>query len=252
MLINKDATRENILKALDELSAKIKPEDALIIYFAGHGAAKDNHFYLIPHDLGHEGGKPRSDSVEFRNILSHSISDEDLESAVERIDAGHLVMVIDACHSGQALESDETRQGPMNTKGLAQRAYEKGMYILAASQADQKALETTKLGHGLLTFALVDEGLMTDKADLEPKDGKVLMREWLDYATNRVPLLEQDQSKARQLERETLKAAPSKDAKLEVVPDFQRPKVFYPSGNDAHPFVVRAGTIESKNSPENE
>ena len=233
ILKNKDATKKNILDALAELSAKIKPEDALIIYFAGHGAAKGKRFYLIPHDLGYDGDKPRSDSVEFRTILSHSISDEDLETAVEGIDAGHLLMIIDACNSGQALESDEKRQGPMNTKGLAQRADEKGMYILAAAQGDQKALETTKLGHGLLTFALVDEGLKTDKADLEPKDGKVLMREWLDYATNRVPLLEQDQSKARQLERETMKETkPGKGV------DFQRPKVFYPGGTDSNQLVV--------------
>jgi hypothetical protein len=39
-------------------------------------------------------------------------------------------MVIDACNSGQALEAEEKRRGPMNSKGLAQLAYEKGMYIL--------------------------------------------------------------------------------------------------------------------------
>jgi uncharacterized caspase-like protein len=233
ILKNKDATKEGILTALAEFSAKLKPEDALIIYFAGHGVAKDNRFYLIPHDLGYDGDKPRSDSVEFLNILTRSISDEELESAVERIDAGHLVMIIDACNSGQALESDEKRQGPMNTRGLAQRAYEKGMYVLAASQRDQKALETMKLEHGLLTFALVEDGLKNKLADNSPKDGQVLMREWLDYATTRVPLLQQVQSKARQLERETMK-----ETKPEKAPDLQRPKVFYPAGTDTHPFVV--------------
>ena len=42
-------------------------------------------------------------------ILAHSISDLELEAAVEGLDAGELLMVIDACNSGQALEAEETR-----------------------------------------------------------------------------------------------------------------------------------------------
>ena len=79
--------------------------------------------------------------------------------------------MIDACNSGQALEAEEKRRGPMNSKGLAQLAYEKGMYILTAAQSYQAALEAAQLGHGLLTYALVEEGLKTPIADNEPKDG---------------------------------------------------------------------------------
>ena len=100
-----------------------------------------------------------------QSILSHSISDIELEEAVEGLDAGHLLMVIDACNSGQALEAEEKRRGPMNSKGLAQLAYEKGMYILTAAQSYQAALEAAQLGHGLLTYALVEEGLKTPIAD---------------------------------------------------------------------------------------
>ena len=76
-----------------------------------------------------------------QTILEHSISDEELERAVEGIDADKLLMVIDACNSGQALEAEERRRGPMNSKGLAQLAYEKGMYILTAAQSYQAAQE---------------------------------------------------------------------------------------------------------------
>ena len=81
--------------------------------------------------------------------------------------------MIDACNSGQALEAEEKRRGPMNSKGLAQLAYEKGMYILTAAQSYQAALETSQLGHGYLTFALVEEGLKKGMADRRPKDGLV-------------------------------------------------------------------------------
>ena len=94
-------------------------------------------------------------------------------------------MVLDV-HSGQALEAAEKRRGPMNSKGLAQLAYEKGMYILTAAQSYQAAMEAEQLGHGYLTYALVEEGLKSAAADILPKDGQVVLREWLDYATERV------------------------------------------------------------------
>ncbi len=67
----------------------------------------------------------------------------------------------------------------MNSKGLAQLAYEKGMFILAAAQSYQAALEADELGHGLLTYVLIEEGLKKTAADRAPKDGRVLLREWL-------------------------------------------------------------------------
>src|SRR2546421_11784742 len=127
-----------------------------------------------------------------QNILSHSISDEEIEAAVEGIDAGQMLLVIDACNSGQALEAEEKRRGPMNSKGLAQLAYEKGMYVLTAAQSYQAALELAQLGHGLLTYALVEEGLKTSASDFEPKDGEVRLREWLDYATLRVAQMQEE------------------------------------------------------------
>ncbi|HKO61762.1 MAG TPA: caspase family protein, partial [Pyrinomonadaceae bacterium] len=49
------ATKANILRALSELAGKVKPEDAVVVYYAGHGTAQQNQFYLIPHDLGYQG-----------------------------------------------------------------------------------------------------------------------------------------------------------------------------------------------------
>src|SRR5262249_49574951 len=184
-LLNENATKENFLSVLRRLAGsgpptlkggpfdqvnRAEPEDAVIIYFAGHGTAQGQRFYLIPHDLGYTGDRSRLDAAGLKTILAHSISDLELESAVEGLDAGHLLFVLDACNSGQALEAEEKRRGPMNSQGLAQLAYEKGMYILTAAQSYQAALEAAQLGHGLLTYALVQEGLKTAAADTEPKD----------------------------------------------------------------------------------
>lgn len=238
-LNDKAATKATILKSLADLSGKTQPEDAVIIYFAGHGTAQGNRFYLIPHDLGYTGARTQLDPAGLQNILAHSVSDEELERAVEGIDAGQILMVIDACNSGQALEAEEKRRGPMNSKGLAQLAYEKGMYILTAAQSYQAALEAARLGHGYLTYALVEEGLKTNASDRAPKDGQVLVREWLDFATARVPEMQQEKiveqlRQGRELEL-LIKFAESDTGKERNV---QRPRVFYRRETESSPLVV--------------
>jgi WD40 repeat protein len=254
-LINENATKANILGALKRLSGvsgppslkagpldnlkRVQPEDTVIIYFAGHGTAQLQRFYLIPHDLGYTGDRTKLTEQGLNTILAHSISDVELEEAVEGLDAGHLLLIIDACNSGQALEAEEKRRGPMNSKGLAQLAYEKGMYILTAAQSFQAALEAAQLGHGLLTYALVEEGLKTTIADTQPKDGVLIAREWLDFATERVPQMqEQKMNEGRGLgltisftEGEGNVADPQQRS-------VQRPRVFYRREMEANPLVI--------------
>jgi uncharacterized caspase-like protein len=228
-----EATKANILSAFKDLAAKAQPEDAVLIFIASHGTASQGHFYLVPHDIGYTGSRTNLDSDGLQTILSHSISDRDLEQAFESIDAGRLLLVLDACNSGQALEAEEKRQGPMNSKGLAQLAYEKGMYVLTASQSYQAAQEASELGHGLLTYALVEEGLEKGAADFAPKDGQISAREWLSYATKRVPEIQFDKiQQFRSLRRD-----------LSFVEDTQgrssqQPRLFYRRELEESPWVI--------------
>jgi WD40 repeat protein/uncharacterized caspase-like protein len=256
-LLNENATKANLLSALKQLAGatepptlkagtqpfnglkRAEPEDTVIIYFAGHGTAQAQRFYLIPHDLGYTGERTKLDERGLRTMLAHSVSDIELEQAVEGLDAGHLLLIIDACNSGQALEAEEKRRGPMNSKGLAQLAYEKGMYILTAAQSYQAALEAAQLGHGLLTYALVVEGLKTPIADSEPRDGAVSAREWLDFATERVPQIQEE--KMRQSRGVGLEIAFTDGEQNIADPQkrsVQRPRVFYRRELEANPLVI--------------
>ena len=131
------ASKANILGALTKLAARVQPEDAVVVFFAGHGTAQQNQFYLIPHDLGFRGERSRIDKAGLQTILAHSISDRELEKAFAGVDAGQFLLVIDACNSGQALEAEEKRRGPMNSRGLAQLAYEKGIRPALAALRNQ-------------------------------------------------------------------------------------------------------------------
>jgi hypothetical protein len=127
----------------------------------------------------------------------------------------------------------------MNSPGLAQLAYEKGMYVLTAAQGYQAALEVKELGHGLLTFALVEEGLKTPAADTAPKDGKIVAREWMDYATVRVPELQEAQIDIAQKQGRSISfAAEDSDTRGGANRGLQRPRVFYRREADPDPIVI--------------
>src|SRR5215213_586703 len=249
-LLDQDATKPNILAAIKRLAGesgppslkagpfyvlkRAEPEDTVIIYFAGHGTAQAQRFYLIPHDLGYTGERTKLTEQGLSTMLAHSISDIELQAAVESLDAGHLLLIIDACNSGQALEAEEKRRGPMNSKGLAQLAYEKGMYILTAAQSFQAALEAAQLGHGYLTYALVEEGLKTPVADSQPKDGVVIAREWLNFATERVPQMQEEKmshGRGIGLQQEITFVEGEKRT-------VQRPRVFYRRELETNPLVI--------------
>jgi WD40 repeat protein len=235
-----NATKTNILAALTSLAARVKPEDALVVFFAGHGTAQQNQFYLIPHDLGYAGARNQIDAAALQTIVTRSISDRELERVFEGIDVGQFLLVIDACNSGQALEAAEKRRGPMNSRGLAQLAYEKGMYVLTAAQSYQAAMEAAKLGHGYLTYALVEEGLKTSAADIQPADGQVFLKEWLDYATQRVPQMQEEKLKeglGRQLEQ-VVAFVPGDEKTDPAKRNLQRPRVFYRRELGVEPFIV--------------
>jgi WD40 repeat protein len=239
-LYNRDATKAGLLKAFKDLASRVEPEDAVLVFFAGHGTAHANSFYLLPHDIGYAGARDSIDRAGLETILAHSVSDRELEAAFEGINAGQLLFIIDACNSGQALEAEERRRGPMNSKGLAQLAYEKGMYILTASQSFQAALEASALGHGLLTSALVDEALKRGASDREPRDGKVFAREWLDYAAVRVPAMQVAEMKRARPRGINLSFAED-ERSLEVSKrSGQRPRLFYRRELERQPLVVAA------------
>ncbi len=124
-------------------------------------------------------------------VLARAISGEELSEWIRDVDAGEMVMVVEACQSAGTVKGEggeEFKPGPMGSRGLGQLAYDKGMRILAASQADDFAFELEELQHGLLTFALINDGIQARKADMN-KDAKITLSEALVYSLERVPKL---------------------------------------------------------------
>jgi hypothetical protein len=87
VLVN--ATRYDILSALNDMREQLKPEDNLLVYFAGHGELdrKTNQGYWIPVD-----GQSANTSTWISN---RAVSD-----ILNTMNARHVLVVADSCYSG--------------------------------------------------------------------------------------------------------------------------------------------------------
>ena len=190
-LLAGDADRDAILAALraDGIDAGMlrpaTPDDVVIVSFSGHGWANPRgDFYLIPGDGRWPDGAEAPD-------LSTVFATADLVAPFQLMQAAEIALVIDACHSAASVADGRFKPGPMGDSGLGQLAYDKGIRILAATQADDVALEDARLGQGLLTYALAVDGLGAGHADIDG-DGTIGVDEWLAYAVRRMPTLGND------------------------------------------------------------
>lgn len=120
MLLDDEATRENIIQALKDLANDelIEHDDPIIFYFAGHGseapAPEDWHWghtniqMIIPWDC-----RPSVDP----NSAVHGIPDRTLGHLLTEMangNNGNTTVIFDCCHSGSGTRSDE---GDSQTRG---------------------------------------------------------------------------------------------------------------------------------------
>ena len=132
-----------------------------------------------------------------RRHWPNSISSEEASEWLRPIDAGNMALIIVARHSAASVDQPGFKPGPRGDRGLGQLAYDKAMRILAASQADDVALESARLKHGLLTYALAVDGLAVGangkrSADLDG-DGRLTLAELpLRYGEEHTPALYED------------------------------------------------------------
>ena len=177
-IYDRDATKENILKRIDELKSEISVNDVFVFYYAGHGSIVDDNFYLVS-----SSAKRLYDSDK---IDDFGIEANVLQQAMLEIKALKQLIIMDACQSGGAGEILLQRGAP-EEKAIAQLSRSSGIHVMASAGSEQYATEFDSLGHGLFTYALL-KGL-SGEADGAPKDGKVTIYELKGYLDDQVPEL---------------------------------------------------------------
>lgn len=220
---HRDEVDRETLATIDGVArlSRIKPEDTLIVTFSGHGYTKSGIFYMLPYDIGTDVGRITDD------VLPRLISSDELSLWTRDIVAREMVLIVDACHSAASVQGSDFKPGPMGSRGLGQLAYDKGMRVLAAAQTNNVALELRTLKHGLLSYSLLQDGIVRGLADSNtPKDGAVTTREWLAYAVKGVPELYK-----KVIEGKAKLAIGGEDVDLSKLTEKQKAEVFCEGGN---------------------
>jgi hypothetical protein len=105
-LLNEDATRENILNALDWLAEKSDSNDIIFFYFNGHGTPvpddngdEDDGYdeVICPYDIDKDNGK-----------LINFISDDELDEKLDKINAEGVALAFCSCFSGGLFDNKDT------------------------------------------------------------------------------------------------------------------------------------------------
>ncbi len=219
--------QENLPQATELRTAN--PEDLLLITYSGHGmAGSHGEFYLFPYDTGTGATVPAA-----------LLSSEELSQWLKDVDAGDLTLIIDACESATSVQGEGFRPGPMGSRGLGQLAYDKGMRVLAASQPQEAALESPQLRHGILSYALLTEGLEEGRADYEPKDNQITLVKWLNWGVLRVPQLYEALTHHRFVANRGFTYA--KNHPITLAPHLQQPQLFDFANDRADIVLSRHG-----------
>lgn len=178
---NEEATKLGIIKGLDEIKAKAQPEDVFVFYYAGHGTIDDtqnNKYFFVPTDVTQLYG----DSTQ---LVTKAISSDELKLHLSEIKAQKQLVLMDACHSGGAIETLSTRSAGSEEKAMIQLARAAGIVMIASSGSQQFSTEFTILKHGVFTYSLLEA--MNGAGD--NGDGNITVSEIKQYMEESVPEL---------------------------------------------------------------
>lgn len=115
-LVGEEVTKENILKAAQDISKKAKLDDTILFYISTHGRAARGKLYLVPYN---------------NKLVKNWIDFEQTFKAVQSVKALKQIFVIDACESGKAND-------------IVSSVYDSRASVLAKSSGVHMLLATTK------------------------------------------------------------------------------------------------------------
>ena len=139
LLIDEDATHDNILANMKSLFNKADENDVVMFYFSGHGI--DGAF--VPFDF--DG---------YYNRLTH----DEVKEALAESKAKHKVCIADACHSGSMWAAKGFTVAEQNALNKYYKAFENskgGTALLMSSRGSENSLEDHGLRAGIFSHFLI-------------------------------------------------------------------------------------------------
>lgn len=186
LLVDKDATAEELRNALFEWLKQPLAEDQVIVYFAGHGTPESadaaENLFLLPYD------------ADYSRLAATAFPMWDVETALKRyIRSQRVIVMIDACHAagvGEGFEIARRAGRGMSVNAIADGCERlatstQRVCMMCASASGQFSQEDQRWdgGHGVFTYELL-RGLRGE-ADFA-HDGTVNLGELTQFVSQEV------------------------------------------------------------------
>lgn len=145
VILDQNATRENIMNELNSLRSKLKPDDKLLIYYAGHGVHDKvaDASYWLPVDAKLDND---TNWIDAKNI----------NDQLKRISSKHILIVADSCYSGTMTRSvDPTLRNSDTRDNYLRKIQNKAARVLISSGGNEPVSDSGGKGHSIFAEVFI-------------------------------------------------------------------------------------------------
>jgi len=157
-ILDKRATRKSVYNALRDLSSKAKPDDSILIYYAGHGDLdrQYNDGWWIPYDA--TAGDPLTylDNVQ-------------VQKPMRSMKARHVLLISDSCYSGTLFGQARGMPPVIDNTYYLGLFNEKSRWGMTSGNKTPVADDGTG-GHSVFAYQLIKELRNNDKPYLSTQE----------------------------------------------------------------------------------
>jgi len=162
ILLNEEATYNNIRKQFSEISKSSGENDRVLIFFAGHGETIDlpeggEKGYLLPYDGDRD------------DLYLTAVAMDELKEIAFMSKAKHILYLVDACYGGIAVVGSRGLDSKTTPNYIDKITKNKARQIITAGGRGEKVIEKSEWGHSAFTLNL-SRGLKDRNADLNGND----------------------------------------------------------------------------------
>ena len=176
-LVDRDATRANVLDALDWLDQQVTSRDIGMVMMAGHGVTDEKgRYWFLPVDASPN------------RLGATAVSQDDIRRDMSAV-AGKAIVFLDTCHANREVTTRGFGPASVDVASLVNdfAKTENGLITFAATQGAELRQESAAWRHGAFSLALI-EGIGEGKADVLHK-GEITVSGLDAYIAERVKTL---------------------------------------------------------------